>query len=262
MGKSTLDNGSCTIQCVPQNPCYHDGDPLQQPWCLNDDGSEQTCNNPSNCVGKSTLEPDGSGSCTIECVIPDPCYTGGDPNAAPLCQNTDGSEQTCINSPSCVGLSQGYSLAPLKWKKCYRKILPVGYQNNPCLSTSEGGSCNIQCVVPDPCYQGGDPSGTPWCQNTDGSEQVCNNPTGCTGKSTLEADGSGSCNINCVVEGKVWKSTTRVDPVPIMEWVGFCYFEHIFKLLKIPVTLVVIQVQPLFVKIQMDLSKYAMIMDA
>ena len=47
-----------------------------------------------------------------------------------------------------------------------------------------------------------------------------------------------------------------------MEWVGFCYFEHIFKLLKIPVTLVVIPVQLLFAKIQMDLSKYAMIMDA
>ena len=33
VGKSTLDNGSCTIECVPQNPCYHDGDPLQEPWC-------------------------------------------------------------------------------------------------------------------------------------------------------------------------------------------------------------------------------------
>ena len=108
---------------MPQDPCYHDGDPLQQPWCLNDDGSEQTCNNPSNCVGKSTNEPDGSGSCTIECVIPDPCYTGGDLNAAPLCQNTDGSEQTCINSPACVGLSQGYSLAPLRFKNTNRTIM-------------------------------------------------------------------------------------------------------------------------------------------
>ena len=79
----------------------------------------------------------------------------------------------------------------------------VTVQGKSTLEADGSGSCTIQCISEDPCFQGGDPSGTPWCQNTDGTEQVCNNPTGCTGKSTLEADGSGSCNINCVVEGKV-----------------------------------------------------------
>ena len=58
---------------------------------------------------------------------------GGDPTGTPHCQNTDGTEQTCINASNCNGLA----------------------------TIETGGTCTIQCVVPDPCFQNGDPTGTP-----------------------------------------------------------------------------------------------------
>ena len=99
LGKSTLEadgSGSCTIQCISEDPCFQGGDPSGTPWCLNADGTNQICVNAANCEGKSTLEADGSGSCTIQCVS-DPCFQNGDPAGTPMCQNTDGSAQECLN---------------------------------------------------------------------------------------------------------------------------------------------------------------------
>ena len=89
------------------NPCFVGGDPTGTPWCLHADGvTPLTCSNPGNCEGKSTLEPDGSGSCTITCAE-DPCYIGGDPANGPWCLQADGvSEGTCDNPSNCEGQSQ------------------------------------------------------------------------------------------------------------------------------------------------------------
>ena len=185
LGLNFQAGGSCPIQCIEPNPCYVGGDENGTPWCQNTDGTEQTCMNTANCVGKSTLEADGSGTCVIGCVIPDPCYVDGDPNGTPHCVNTDGSEQTCTNASNCEGLS----------------------------TIQAGGSCSITCVTQDPCYQGGDPNGNAWCTNDDGSEQNCNNPGNCVGKATFEADGSGSCSVTCDVEDPCFLEGTTTTPL-------------------------------------------------
>ena len=149
-----------------KDPCYTGGNPSAAPLCQNTDGSEQVCND-NGCVGKAVAD---GGSCVITCVEENPCYVGGDPAGTPICQNTDGTEQTCNNPTGCVGKSD----------------------------QEAGGSCPITCDVPDPCFVGGDPTGTPWCIHADGvTPLTCSNPGNCEGKSTLEADGSGSCTITC-----------------------------------------------------------------
>ena len=114
-GISRAEGGSCTIWCIPSNPCYfydQNGTVQHRNICSIDTNTGETlenyfvCSNPTNCEGRSTIQ---GGQCEIDCapapvneVILDPCYSNGDPSSdVTICDQGF----KCMNPANCHGLN-------------------------------------------------------------------------------------------------------------------------------------------------------------